>query len=395
MLLEEKILDKFKTLFAPDAQRIALHEPNFKGNEWQYVKDCLDTGWVSTVGQYVDKFEHDLAEYTGAAHAIATTNCTAALHVCYLLAGIQPGDEVLVPTVTFIGTINPLLYCGATPHFIDADARSLGIDPIVLDHYLHEIVEIKSGVSMNRRTGRPITALCVMHTLGHPVDLDPIEALCEKYHLILLEDAAEALGSSYKGKHVGHRGLLGALSFNGNKIITTGGGGAILTNHSELAKRAKHITTTAKLPHAWAFHHDQVGYNYRLPNLNAAVGCAQLEQLPQFLQKKRILANHYADVFSDVSGVSVLHEPEYAASNYWLNAILLDEAQEAKRDAILQVLNHNAIMVRPLWELQHTQPMFQQCPKMPTPIAERMMNRIITIPSSAHLNPVPCAVSSV
>ncbi len=395
MLFEEKILHKFKTLFDPDAQRIALHEPKFEGNEWQYVKECLDTGWVSTVGHYVDKFEHDLAEYTGAAYAIATTSCTAALHICYLLAGIQPGDEVLVPTVTFIGTINPLLYCGATPHFIDAEARSLGIDPIVLDDYLHEIVEIKSGVSMNRRTGRPITALCVMHTLGHPVDLDPIEALCEKYHLILLEDAAEALGSSYKGKHVGHRGLLGALSFNGNKIITTGGGGVILTNHSELAKRAKHITTTAKLPHAWAFHHDQVGYNYRLPNLNAAVGCAQLERLPKFLQKKRILANHYADVFSDVSGVSVLQEPEYAASNYWLNAILLDETQEAKRDAILQLLNHNAIMVRPLWELQHTHSMFQHFPKMPTPIAERMMNRLITIPSSAHLSPVPGAVSRV
>lgn len=369
----------------PKQVSYVLHEPCFNGNEWKYVKECLDTGWVSSVGKFVDRFEKDVANFTGAKYAIATSNGTMALHICYMLAGVTRGDEVLVPTLTFVGTINPIHYCGATPHFIDVEETSLGIDSAILDSYLKEITEQVSGQCMNRFTGRPIRALCVMHTLGHPVDLDPIEALCQKYHLKLIEDAAEAMGSYYKGVHVGHRGILGALSFNGNKIITTGGGGAILTNDAVLAKRAKHMTTTAKLAHPWLFEHDEVGYNYRLPNLNAALGCAQLEQLPKFLEAKRLLANRYAEIFENSIELQFLKEPAYAKSNYWLNAILLHEKFSSQRDNVLAALNNNGVMARPLWNLQHTLPMYQHCPKMPLPIAESLQRRLIKIPSSASL----------
>ena len=381
----QTIVDRLKETLAVDGKNISLHEPTFSGNEWNYVKECLDTGWVSSVGKFVDKFEQDLSDFTGAKHAVAVVNGTAALHVSYLLAGVQPGDEVLVPTLTFIGTINPIHYCGAIPHFIDAEEKTLGLNAKLIDAYLNEIVEIKSQQSINRITGRPIRALCVMHTLGHPIDLDPIVELCEKYHLTLIEDAAEALGSYYKGTHVGHKGLIGALSFNGNKTITTGGGGAILTNHTEIAKKAKHITTTAKLPHSWAFIHDQVGYNYRLPNLNAAVGCAQLEKLPDFLHAKRVLADTYQSIFSTITGVRFLQEPAFGKSNYWLNALLLDEAFADQRDPFLELFGKNGMMTRPLWNLQHTLSMYQDCPRMPVPVAESLFKRLIKIPSSASL----------
>ena len=315
MPMINEIVRQIKAALPPGPSFVALHEPYFNGNEWKYVKECIDTGWVSSVGKFVDQFEKNLANYTGAKYAVATVNGTAALHICYLLAGVKSGDEVLVPALTFVATANALSYCNATPHFIDAEQKSLGIDVPLLDQYLEEITEEKNKVCINKLTGRPIRALCVMHTLGHPVDLDSIVALCEKYRLTLIEDAAEALGSYYKGTHVGHRGLAGALSFNGNKIITTGGGGAILLNDEKIAKLAKHITTTAKLPHPWLFEHDQVGYNYRLPNINAALGCAQLEQLPAFLNAKRMLAEKYQHLFLNTPGVRLIQEPEYAKSN--------------------------------------------------------------------------------
>lgn len=385
MLSAQRMLEKFQQMFSCEEKTLQLHEPQFCGNEWNYVKECLDTGWVSSVGKFVDKFERDLADYTGARYAVATTNGTAALHISYLLAGVKPNEEVLVPTMTFVGTINPLVYCGAIPHFIDAEENHLGIDYVVLNDYLREIVKSKEGRTVNKYTGRFISALCIMHTYGHPVDLEPIEDLCRKYHLVLLEDAAEALGSYYKGVHVGHRGLLGALSFNGNKVITTGGGGAILTNDSTLAKQAKHITTTAKLPHVCEFHHDRVAYNYRLPNINAALGCAQLEKLPEFLRLKRILANEYARVFAEVKEITVVEEPHYAKSNYWLNAILVSKAMESKRDQLLEIFCKNNIMVRPLWELQHTQLMFKDYPCMPISVANSLHKRLIALPSSAEL----------
>jgi perosamine synthetase len=382
----EDITALMQRILSCEGESVSLHEPSFNANEWNYVKECLDTGWVSSVGKFVDRFEHDLASYTGAKHAIATVNGTAALHICYLLAGVKARDEVLMPTLTFVATANALTYCGATPHFIDSDF-ALGIDVEKLDHYLQENTEISNQITFNRHTKKPIRALCVMHTLGHPVDLDAIEKLCEKYNLILLEDAAEALGSYYKGTHVGHRGLLGILSFNGNKIITTGGGGAILTNDSVLAKKAKHITTTAKLPHAWEFNHDEIAYNYRLPNINAALGCAQLETLPKRLSDKRLLMQNYRHYFADIDNISLIQEPDYAKSNYWLNALMISDTNDNlnTRDELLSVLNQNGIMSRPLWSLLHTLPMFRDCPRMPLPVAENIISRLIQIPSSPEL----------
>jgi perosamine synthetase len=368
-------------------EAVGLHEPSFYANEWKYVKECLDTGWVSSVGKFVDKFERELIDFTGAKHAIATVNGTAALHICYLLAGIKPGDEVLMPTLSFVATANALSYCGAIPHFIDSESAHLGIDTLRLDQYLQENTQIIDNICINRNTGRPIRALCAMHTLGHAVDLDAVEDICIKYHLILLEDAAEALGSYYKGIHVGHRGLLGALSFNGNKIITTGGGGAILTNNSELAKKAKHLTTTAKLPHAWEFTHDEVGYNYRLPNINAALGCAQLETLERRLVEKRLLMQTYKKHFSEVVGIHLIQEPVFAHSNYWMNALLLAANKNVlnTRDELLLSFNQNGVMTRPFWNLQHTLKMYQHCPCMPVPVAESLIQRLIQIPSSPQL----------
>lgn len=370
---------------------IALHEPTFNGNEWHYVKECIDTGWISSAGKFVDKFEKDLCDYTGATYAIATVNGTAALHMAYLLAGIKSGMEVLVPTLTFVGTINPLMYLNAIPHFIDSDETSLGINSEILDKYLADITVQKDNQCINKITGRQIKALCVMHTLGHPVDLEAMEEICKKYHLELIEDAAEALGSFYKNKHVGHHGKVGALSFNGNKILTTGGGGAILTNDQHLAKLAKHLTTTAKLPHLWEYEHDQVGYNYRLPNINAAIGCAQLEKISEFLNKKRKLAEKYASILSTIDEVQLITEPHYAKSNYWLNAMVLNKNlsnyhdNDNNKNDILKLLCEHKIMVRPLWNLQHTLKMFKDSPCMPTPIAESLSKRLIKLPSSPHL----------
>lgn len=379
------LLELLQKTLAYDGSIIALHEPQFKAKEWEYVKECLDTGWVSSVGKFVDQFEKDLATYTGAKYAIATVNGTAALHMCYRLAGVCAGDEVLVPTLTFVGTINPIAYCNAIPHFIDCESEHLGLNVNLLDAYLAEISKMQGNFCINRLTNRPIRALCVMHTLGHPVDLDGIAALCQKYKIILIEDAAEALGSYYKNTHVGHRGLLGALSFNGNKIITTGGGGAILTNHAEIARRAKHLTTTAKRSHLWLFDHDEVGFNYRLPNINAALGCAQLECLPDALVAKRALYKKYEAAFAQVDGVKLLKEPSYAKSNFWLNALLLDQPLEDLRDNYLQGLTSNGVMVRPLWNLQHTLSMYSHCPRMPLPVAEAVIKRLIKLPSSPKL----------
>ncbi|EKD55010.1 MAG: DegT/DnrJ/EryC1/StrS aminotransferase [uncultured bacterium] len=386
MVIADEILQRIKKVIAVKEQLVALHEPSFSGNEWNYVKECLDTGWVSSVGSYVDQFEKGLADFTGARYAIAVVNGTAALHMAYVLSGVTAGDEVLVPTVTFVGTINPIIYCNAIPHFLDTEQETLGLDVNVLDDYLQDIIQYKNNVSINRLTGRPIRALCVMHTLGHPVDLDALAEICLKYHLVLIEDAAEALGSYYKGTHVGNRGLLGTLSFNGNKIITTGGGGAILTNDKMIAKRAKHITTTAKLPHAFSFQHDEVGYNYRLPNINAALGCAQLEKISQFLQAKRQLAEQYQRIFADFPSAKMMKEPPHSKSNYWLNALVLENSYRDEKNAIIELLIKNNMMVRPLWNLQHTLPMYFHCPKMPLPIAENMQKRLIKFPSSAKLS---------
>lgn len=380
----QNIVDTLHSIL-PSEDSISLHEPDFNGKEWTYVKDCLDSGWVSSVGAYVDRFEQMLCDYTASPYAVASVNGTAALHICLLLAGVEAGDEVLVPDLTFIATANAVTYCNAIPHFVDVEERTLGLDPYKLNDYLKEICELSRGICYNRLTGRPIRAVVPMHTFGHPVDIDPLQELCERYHLMLVEDAAESLGSFYKGRHTGTRGLVSSLSFNGNKTITTGGGGAILTNNASIAKLAKHMTTQAKVPHIWEFNHDMIGYNYRMPNINAALGCAQLEQLPGFVEKKRQLAGRYQEAFQNISGIRFFIEPDFARSNYWLNTLILAPETAYERDRILEFTNHAGIMTRPLWTLMHELSMYEDCPRMDLSRAEDLERRIINIPSSAFL----------
>jgi aminotransferase in exopolysaccharide biosynthesis len=364
---------------------VGLHEPRFSGNEWVYLKECLDSTYVSSVGKFVDRFEDELSNFTGAKRAVAVVNGTAALHVALMLAGVKAGDEVLLPALTFIATANAVAYCQATPHFVDSEARSLGIDAVALREYLSTIAEMRNGQCVNRSTGRVIRAMVPMHTFGHPVDINALLAVAHDYHLQLIEDAAESLGSTVGGQHTGTFGLMGTLSFNGNKTITTGGGGAILTNDVELGKRIKHITTTAKLPHRWNFVHDEVGFNYRLPNLNAALGCAQLEQLPSFLRDKRYLFEQYQVAFANLAGVHVVAQPAGCDSNYWLQTLLLDEEHADQRDAVLAATNDAGLMTRPIWALMNRLPMYTNSPRAPLPVAESLEQRVINIPSSSGL----------
>lgn len=382
--LPSRILASLRSV-VPGDTFTPLHEPAFSGNEWFYVKECLDTGWVSSVGKFVDRFEQGLADYTGARRAVAVVNGTAALQVCLQLAGVQRNDEVLIPALTFIATANAVSYCGAVPHLVDSEETTLGLDPRKLGDYMNQIVETRGTDCYNRLTGRRIKAVVPMHTFGHPVDLDPLLDLCGRYRLEMVEDAAESLGSYYKGRHTGTIGHCAALSFNGNKTITTGGGGAILTDDDALADLAKHITTTAKVPHRWEFHHDMIGYNYRMPNINAALGCAQLEQLDGFIASKRRLADAYAAALSGVDGVSLVREPDFARSNYWLNALLLDREQSGLRDTLLALTNDAGLMTRPAWALMSRLPMFADCPRMDLSVAESLERRLINIPSSATL----------
>jgi perosamine synthetase len=362
-----------------------LHEPTFAGNEKEYLVDCIDTGWVSSVGKYVDRFEDQLAAFTGSKRAVAVANGTAALHICLLLAGVQPNDEVLCPTLTFIATANAISYCHAVPHFVDSDHKTLGIDPGKLKDYLKDTVDIKGGDAFNKNTGRRIKALVVMHAFGHASDNDALLDICNRYRIAYVEDAAESLGSYYKGIHTGNHGIVASLSFNGNKTITTGGGGAILTNNEELGKLAKHITTTAKVPHRWAFNHDMVGYNYRMPNLNAALGCAQLEQLPGLLDSKRKLAHEYRQAFQDMQGICWFEEPVFSKSNYWLNILMLDKEYSSLRDELLDELNDAGIMCRPTWTLMHKLSMYNASPAMDLSGALDIEARLINVPSSPNL----------
>ncbi len=364
---------------------ISLHEPSLWGREWDYLKDCLDTGWVSYAGQYVGEFERRIAAYTGVNHAIAVVNGTAALHICLKYSGVQEGDEVLVPALTFVATANAVYYCKAIPHFVDSDTISLGINIKKLKAHLKDIAIIKNRKCYNRKTMRPISSIVAMHAFGHPVDLEPLLDICNEYHIALVEDAAESLGSYYKGRHTGNWGRLSVLSFNGNKIVTTGGGGAILTNDSALAEEIRHITTTAKLPHKWAYVHDKIGYNYRMPNINAALGCGQIENIESFLKSKRALAAKYETAFRQVEGISFFKEPEYGRSNYWLNTLVLAEECWEERDALLSATHREGILTRPVWTLMNKLPMYQGCPSMDLSIAEVLERSIINIPSSAHL----------
>jgi perosamine synthetase len=379
--LASQIVDAIQSVVGLSA---VLHEPIFNGNEWKYLKECLDSTFVSSVGKFVDRFESNLAAYTGAKHVVAMVNGTTALHVALQLAGVKHGDEVLIPALTFVATANAVSYCGAIPHFVDSEERTLGLDSNALREYLQDISEIRSGQCVNRKTGRIIRALVPMHVFGHPVDIEGALSVAKDFHLVLVEDAAESLGSTWLGRHMGTFGRMGILSFNGNKTITTGGGGAIITNDPALARRAKHLTTTAKVSHRWDFVHDEIGYNYRLPNINAALGCAQLEQLPGFLEEKRKLFERYQSAFANVPKTSIIAEPAGCKSSYWLQTLMLDGSAADQKDAILTTTNDAGLMTRPIWMPMHRLVRYQGCPKMDLPVAEYLDQRLINLPSSNY-----------
>ena len=358
---------------------IPLHEPRFIGNEKKYLNECIDSTFVSSVGKFVDLFEENIAKYTGAKHAIACMNGTAALHIALILSEVKQGDEVITQPLTFIATANAISYTGAKPIFIDVDKNTMGLSPEKLEHFLKNKTKQTHKGCLNIKTDKIIKACIPMHTFGHPAKIDEIKEICDKYKITLIEDAAESLGSYYKGQHTGTFGTFGTLSFNGNKTITTGGGGMILTNDTELAKKAKHLTTQAKVPHKWEYVHDFIGYNYRLPNINAALGVAQLEQLPKYLKNKKQLAEKYKELFKNID-IQFISEPENSQSNYWLNSILLKNREE--RDKFLKQTNEKGVMTRPVWELMNKLEMFKNCQTENIENAEWFADRVVNIPSS-------------
>ncbi len=384
-LVQDIVAALGRAIGPPQQPFTLLHGPDFRGNEWAYVKDCIDTAWVSSVGKYVDQFEQSLADYTGARHAIAISNGTSALFVALHMAGVGRDDEVLVPALSFVATANAVAHCGAIPHFVDSAEDSLGMDPFALAAYLDDLGEMRSGRLVNRQTGRRIAAIVPMHTFGFPVRLEPLLELSDRFGIPIVEDAAESLGSLYRGRHTGTFGKFGVLSFNGNKTITTGGGGAILTDDDQVARATKHITTTGKVPHKWEFFHDVVAWNFRLPNLNAALGCAQLELLPKIIELKRALSDRYLQAFAGLHGISVVREPDHSRSNYWLNAIRLDRPDRDAVDRILTATNAAGYQCRPIWRLLSRLPMYENCPSMPLPVATALESSVINIPSSSYL----------
>jgi perosamine synthetase len=378
----DKIVDFIRSLY-PSENPVPLHAPRFSGNEKKYLIDCIETTYVSYVGKYVDRFEEQIQQYTGAKYAIAVSSGTSALHVALLLAEVAPGDEVITQPLTFVATANAISYCSAQPVFVDVERSTLGLDPVKLNDFLKDNGILKSdGKCYNKNTGRKIATCVPVHTLGHPVRIDQIMEICKRYRIPVVEDAAEAIGSFYKDQHTGTFGDIGILSFNGNKPVTTGGGGAIITNGEAFAAKAKHLTTTAKKPHPWEFIHDEVGYNYRLPNINAAVGCAQMEYFAGVLENKRSTARMYDQFFQDI-GVPFIVEPVHARSNYWLNAIVLKDRHE--REMFLAYSREKGIQTRPVWVLMPNLPMYRNCQCTPLETAQWLEDRLVNIPSSVRI----------
>ncbi len=357
--------------------------PKFIGNEKKYLNECIDTTFVSSVGKFVDKFEEDMARYTGAKRAVVCVNGTNALHLAMVLVGVEQNDEVLTQALTFIATCNAISYIGAEPVFIDVDKSTMGLSPDALKAWLATNAEVRNGQCYNKGTGRRVKACIPMHTFGHPVRIEEIVHICKEYHIELIEDAAESVGSKYKGIHTGLFGRVGALSFNGNKTITTGGGGMLLFMDEELGALAKHLSTQAKVPHRWEFRHDHIGYNYRMPNINAALGCAQLEHIDDYIADKRATAVAYADYFKNVDNIIFFTEPEHCFSNYWLNVVILkdNEAQQS----FLQETNDNGVMTRPIWELMNRLPMFKRCQHDTLENTIWFADRVVNIPSSVRI----------
>lgn len=370
-----------RDLYGEKEAFIPLHAPTFAGNEKKYLEECIDTTFVSSVGKFVDLFEQKVAEYTAAKHAVVCVNGTNALHIALKISGVEEGDMVITQPLTFIATTNAIVYAGAVPAFVDVDKDTMGLSPTSLERFLQDNAQLRNGTCYHKQTGRRIKACLPMHTFGHACRIEEILAICEHYHIAVVEDAAEAMGSYYKGKHLGTFAPIGAISFNGNKTITTGGGGMILTNDETIAHRAKHLTTQAKLPHAWEFVHDEIGYNYRMPNINAALGVAQLEQLDGFLANKRATAEAYKAYF-EKQGIAFFAERENEKCNYWLNAIILKDKEE--RNAFLTEANAQGVMSRPIWQLMNRLPMFVNCERGDLSNAEWLEARVVNIPSGVR-----------
>ena len=361
---------------------IPLHEPRFLGNEKKYINECIDSTFVSSAGKFVDKFEEKIRKYTGAKYAVATSSGTSALHISLILADVDKDSEVITQPLTFIATCNAISYCNAKPIFVDVDEDTMGLSPSALRSFLKNNVTVKNKQSINNKTNKVIKACVPMHTYGHSCEIDKIKEICDEYYIILIEDAAESVGTFYQGRHTGTFGQLGTFSFNGNKIITAGGGGCIVTNDKVFEKKAKHLTTTAKLPHKWDFNHDMVGYNYRMPNINAALLVAQLEKLEDFIINKRDLANKYETFFKNTD-YNFFKEPKNCKSNYWLNSIVLKD--KIQRDQFLEESNSNGVMTRPIWTLMNKIPMFKdaQCDDLKN--SKWLDERVVNIPSSLTL----------
>ncbi|HAS6349075.1 TPA: LegC family aminotransferase [Vibrio vulnificus] len=373
-LLVEFVRDQYQT-----QDFIPLHAPTFAGNEKAYVMETIESTFVSSVGKFVDEFERKIEAFTGTPKAVATVNGTAALHAALYMAGVERGDLVITQALTFVATCNALYHMGAEPIFVDVSPVSLGLCPKAMSAFLEYNAQVTEAGCIHKQTGRRIKAVVPMHTFGHPVELDELVAVCLKWNISLVEDAAESLGSFYKGKHTGTIGDFGAVSFNGNKIITTGGGGMVLCGSEEAGRRTKHVTTTAKVPHPYEFFHDEPGFNYRMPNLNAALGCAQMEVLEHYLAQKRQLAHQYQAFFAS-SDVTFVVEPEYAQSNYWLNAIICADAQQ--RNELLEQTNAAGVMTRPIWQLMHRLPMFEQALRGDLTHSEFIEAHLINLPST-------------
>lgn len=377
-----KVVDFIHELYGT-TDFVPLSVPRFIGNEKKYLEECIDTTFVSSVGEFVDRFEEETARYTGAKKAVVCVSGTNALHMSLILCGVERDDEVLTQALTFIATCNALSYIGAHPVFIDVDRSTMGLSPDAIKEWLVKNSEMRNGVCYNKHTGRRVKACVPMHTFGHPVRIEEMATLCEEYHIELVEDAAESIGSRYKGQHTGTFGKVGVISFNGNKTITTGGGGMILFQDEELGRLAKHITTQAKVPHRWEFVHDHIGYNYRMPNINAALGCAQLEHLDEFIASKREVAKEYAAFFKNMDGIDFFEEPEDCFSNYWLNVVILKD--KAAQLDFLEYTNDHGVMTRPVWELMNRLEMFKDCENDGLKNTVWFAERVVNIPSSVRI----------
>ena len=382
MINYRNIIDFIKYVYG-NQEFIPLAVPVFVGNEKKYLNECIDTAFVSSVGKFVDRFEEDMAKYASVRKAVVCVSGTNALHMSLMLVGVERNDEVLTQALTFIATCNALSYIGAHPVFIDVDRSTMGLSPDAMKEWLVKNAEIRNGECFNKNTGCRIKACVPMHTFGHPVRIEEIAVLCEEYHIELVEDAAESIGSTYKGKHTGTFGMVSALSFNGNKTITTGGGGMMLFQDEELGKLAKHITTQAKVLHRWEFRHDYIGYNYRMPNINAAIGCAQLENLDRYIESKRKVAAEYEAYFKNVPDIEFFVDSKDTISNYWLNAIILKD-KKAQLE-FLEQTNDNGVMTRPIWELMNRLPMFETCENDGLENTIWFADRVVNIPSSVRL----------